>query len=122
MPAWRCTHAQDLAAGGDLHVGSSQSLQSPSFRIYDKLLIGQHRGKLFLFDFHSLGVEVNIPPFLNQITDSNEIVSHKNAFFHRSELRKFLTESRSFCVGVMKCCRVPLCGWPEHVHACNIAS
>src|ERR1700694_2076481 len=111
MPARRSTYVQDFAAGGSPHTGSSQGVQSLLLFSYETLVIFQNRGQLFFLDFHSLLIEVDVPPLLDEATDRDQIISHIDAFSQCIELGNLLIEFRVFGVAIMQRGRILLGGW-----------
>src|ERR1700736_4870190 len=117
MPAGRSTDVQDFASGGSPHMGLGQGVQSLLLFIYETLVIFQNRGKFFSLDFHSLFIEVDVPPLLDEAADCDKIVSHINAFFQGVELCDLLIELRAFGIRVMKRGRILVSGWLVNIRA-----
>src|SRR5713226_8318452 len=117
MPAGRGTDVEDVARGGNPHIGFGQSIQSLTLSVYKTLEVLQNRGKLLFLDLHSLFIEVNVPALLNEGTDRDKIISHINAFFQGIELCDLLIELGVFGIRIMKRGRILMSGWLEHIRA-----
>src|SRR5882762_1395198 len=102
-------------------IGLGQSIQSLLLGIYETLVIFQHRGSFFFLDFHSLFVEVDVPPLLDEGADGDEIISHIDAFSQGIELCDLLIELRAFGIRIVKRGRILVSGRLEHIHARGVA-
>src|SRR3984893_10928347 len=113
MPAGPSPDVQDVARSCNPHIGFGQSIQSLLLSVYETLVILQNRGKFLFLDFHSLFIEVDVAPLLNEGTDGDEIVSHIDAFSQRIELCNLLIELGVFGIRIMKRGRILVSGRRE---------
>ena len=72
MPAGPSPDVQDVARSGNPHIGFGQGIQSLLLNVDETLVILQNRGKFLFLDFHSLFIEVDVAPFLNEGTDGDD--------------------------------------------------